>query len=276
MHKPLISAQALREYMQNRDTRLLLVDCRFDLMTPESGPKAYLEGHLPGAFYVNLDSDLSDKSIALAGRHPLPTAASFTALMRRLGVNSNTHLVAYDGGDMAMAARLWWLARYYGHNNVSVLDGGIPQWTQAGYAIEQTQTSSPATGNFEAQEQSHMRVDYTQVHSAGCALIDSRDSARYKGEIEPIDPVAGHIPGAINSFWKLCLNNAGLFKSPEDLKAHWAWLNEYKQAPIVYCGSGVTACVNLLGLELAGLEGARLFAGSWSEWCQRGGAVETD
>ena len=276
MHKPLISAQALREHMQNRDTRLLLVDCRFDLMNPSSGQQAYLQGHLPGAFYLNLDSDLSDKSIALAGRHPIPNPESFTALMRQIGVNSNTLLIAYDSGDMAMAARLWWLARYYGHDKVSVLDGGITQWTKAGYVTVQTQTTSPPQGNFEAQVQSHMRVDHSQVHSTRCALIDSRDAARYKGEIEPIDPVAGHIPGAINSFWKLCLNNEGLFKSPQELQTHWAWLSEYAKPPIVYCGSGVTACVNLLGLEVAGVSGAQLFAGSWSEWCQRGGPVATN
>lgn len=275
MHAPLITATALHTLLQRSSQSVVLADCRFDLMHPQSGAQAYAANHLPNAFYLNLDTDLSDKSIPLAGRHPLPDAARFTALMRSLGIGPDTHLVAYDAGDMAMASRLWWLARYYGHPKVSVLDGGIAQWLKAGFTLSTQVPAATGQGLFTAREQTHMRAMHSEVHSPSTPLVDSRDAARYKGDIEPIDPVAGHIPGAINAFWKENLAADGTVKPIEQLQLHWRWLDQYPEPPIVYCGSGVTACVNLLGLEISGRTGARLFAGSWSEWCQRGGAVET-
>ncbi|MFN4329394.1 MAG: sulfurtransferase [Limnobacter sp.] len=255
---------------------LLLADCRFDLMKPSSGQEAWLQGHIPQAHYLNLDTDLSDKSIPLAGRHPVPGEARFTGLMQRLGVNADTWVVAYDAGDMAMAARLWWLCRYYGHTRVSVLDGGLPQWLANGGTVTAAKPEQPPAGQFVAKPQEHLRIRHEELIATNTLLVDSRDGARFRGELEPIDPVAGHIPGAVNAFWKACLNEStGCMKSPAELAEHWTPILDQGKPVTVYCGSGVTACVNLLGMAHAGLDGARLFAGSWSEWCQRGGEVET-
>lgn len=257
--------------------KLSIVDCRFDPMNPAAGQQAYLAGHLPGAHYAHLEKDLSAADKTTGGRHPIPSQAEFTALLSRFGVDTDTLLVCYDAGDLTAASRLWWTARYYGLANVAVLNGGVAAWLAAAQPLE---TSVPATGNgsFVAVANPALRVDFAAVcygeHRP--TLVDSRDAPRYSGEVEPIDPQAGHIPGAINMPWRsTSLGANGLLRSAEELHQHWQPLFEGQSAPILYCGSGVTACVNLLAIEVAGLQGARLYPGSWSDWCQHGGAVAT-
>ena len=257
--------------------KLSIVDCRFDPMNPAAGQQAYLAGHLPGAHYAHLENDLSAADKTTGGRHPIPSQAEFTALLRRFGVDADTLLVCYDAGDLTAASRLWWTARYYGlANNVAVLNGGVAAWLASARTLE---TSVPATGNgnFMAVANPDLRVDFDTVcygeHHP--TLVDSRDPPRFSGEVEPIDPQAGHIPGALNMPWRVSLGDNGLLRSAEETRQRWQALFDGEAAPILYCGSGVTACVNLLALEVAGLQGARLYPGSWSDWCQHGGAVAT-
>lgn len=273
---PLIDAIDLKKLIQTPKAPVL-VDCRFSLPEPESGALRYQKGHLPEAHYLNLDRDLSDKSISLAGRHPLPGPEQFTELMQSLGINSDTPVVAYDDGDLAMAGRFWWLARYYGHTQVQVLNGGFAAWQKSEGPVSPTPVTRPGGGHFEAKTQAHYRVFYDELVALGYngLLVDSRDEPRFRGEAEPLDPVAGHIPGAINAVWRHCFGSDGLMKSPADLAAHFAWLLPNIDRAVVYCGSGVTATVNLLALAHLGHHKVPLFAGSWSEWCQRGGPVET-
>lgn len=276
MNFPLITPDELLNLQLNH--AVVLFDCRFDLMNPSAGRQAYAAGHIAGAHYLSLDDDLSDHSIPMAGRQPLPKAQAFESLMRRYGVGPETHIVAYDQGDHAMAARLWWLARYYGHSSVQVLNGGVSNWKAHGLSVT-AQGDEPAKtpGLFKARVQPGMRVQFEALlgQSTDWVLLDARDPPRYKGEIEPIDPIAGHIPGALNLPWKMNLDSDGRFKTPEDLLPIWRPHLTAVDRTVLYCGSGVTACVNLLALACLGVDSARLFAGSWSEWCQRGGPVET-
>ena len=275
MSNPLIDVAQLAEKMEH-GAKVAIVDCRFDPMNPAAGKQAYLAGHIPGAHYAHLENDLSAQDKSSGGRHPIPSPGEFTALLARYGVDSDTLLVCYDAGDLTAASRLWWMARYYSLANVVVLNGGFAAWTAAGQAIELT-AATPANGYFVASANPALRVDFDAVcygeHRP--VLVDSRDPPRYSGEVEPIDPQAGHIPGAINMPWRASLGSDGLLQSAEAQRLRWQALFEGKSAPVIYCGSGVTACVNLLALEVAGLEGARLYPGSWSDWCQHGGAVAT-
>ncbi|HEY1058622.1 MAG TPA: sulfurtransferase [Limnobacter sp.] len=275
MNVPLITPNELLAFEPTQS--LVVFDCRFDLMNPSAGRQAYAAGHIPGAHYLSLDDDLSDHSIPLAGRHPLPSPEAFEELMCKHGVGPDTHIVAYDHGDHAMAARLWWLARYFGHSKVQVLNGGVNSWQTQGLSLTEQGTALPAApGLFEANVQPHMRIQFDELRGqqAGLVLLDARDQPRYRGEVEPIDPVAGHIPGALNMPWKTNLGNDGLFKTPDALLDMWEPYVAAVDRTILYCGSGVTACVNLLALACLGHDDVRLFAGSWSEWCQRGGPVE--
>lgn len=256
--------------------KLSIVDCRFDPLNPAAGQQAYLAGHLPGAHYAHLEKDLSAADKTTGGRHPIPSPEEFTALLSRFGVDADTLLVCYDAGDLSAAARLWWTARYYGLANVAVLNGGVSAWLAAAQTL---QTSVPATGNgsFVAVAHPALRVDFDAVcygeHRP--LLVDTRNVLRFTGEAEPVEPKAGHIPGAINMPWTESLGSNGLLLGAQVLRQRWQPLLSGKSAPILYCGSGVTACVNLLALEVAGLPGARLYPGSWSDWCQRDGAVAT-
>lgn len=281
MNQPVIGVQQLAGLIQSARPPVV-VDCRFNLMDPQAGQSAYVVDHIPGAFYAHLDLDLSDKSQGLQGRHPLPSAAQFESLMARFRVGANTQLVVYDEGDLSFASRLWWLARYFGHTQVSVLNGGYAAWQAAGLRVDaSTPLARPLDGEgaFKANTQADMKLDYAEVLAirTQIPLIDSRDAPRFRGEVEPIDPVAGHIPGAINAPWKDSLGSDGLIKSKAQLLERWQMLmkqeSDQKKPPIVYCGSGVTACVNLLSMEVAGIHGARLYAGSWSGWLQNGGEV---
>ncbi|MDX2232595.1 MAG: sulfurtransferase [Leptolyngbyaceae cyanobacterium bins.349] len=271
MPTPLVSVAWLHEHLH--DPTVAIADCRFNLMQPESGRHQYQTAHIPGAHYLDLNQDLSSPVMPHGGRHPLPNPEIFAIKLRQMGVNSNpatpTLVVAYDDSRLAFASRLWWLLRYFGHDQVAVLDGGWAAWTAAGYPVT-AEVPDPQAGNFISYPQSDRVVDMTQVKARKdlptVALIDSREGDRYRGEREPIDPVAGHIPGALNYPWQDVTTEDGHLRSLAAQQARWQSLPTTDEI-IVYCGSGVTACVNLLALELAGIETAKLYAGSWSDWC---------
>jgi thiosulfate/3-mercaptopyruvate sulfurtransferase len=255
----------------------LVLDCRFQLADPAAGEREYAHEHLPGARYVHLDRDLSGARGERTGRHPLPEPAAFIARMAELGVGPGIQVVAYDDSGGLFAARLWWLLRAYGHADVAVLDGGLRAWREAGQPLSgehvparpQPQSlTGPAPGVIEAEELAGL------LAARACRLIDVRAGERFRGEVEPLDPVAGHVPGAVNLPQGETLVD-GRFRSPEELRALFAaTLAPFAATEaVLMCGSGVTACHSLLAMELAGLPGARLYAGSFSEWCRQGRPV---
>jgi thiosulfate/3-mercaptopyruvate sulfurtransferase len=267
--RTLIAAEALLPLLE--DPCLRLFDCRFDLARPTAGRARYDDEHLPGATYADLNRDLSAPATATSGRHPLPSPEAFAATLRAWGVNADSLVVAYDDGNGMYAARLWWMLRWLGHDEVVVLDGGMRRWLQLGLPLTD-EVPTPALGDFTARPRPCSAVDSATVleasRSGTARIIDVRAPERYRGEVEPIDAVAGHVPGARNHPFTLSLDAQGLFLPPAELhRALAASLdgNRPEQA-IVMCGSGVTACHLLLALEHAGLGGARLYAGSWSEW----------
>ncbi len=252
----------------------VILDCRHDLTDTDAGTRAFAAGHLPGAQFVHLDQVLSAAKPGadgvFRGRHPLPDAEDFAASLRQLGVNADTQVVAVDAHGGMFAARLWWMLRWIGHAAVAVLDGGIPAWQAAGYALS-TEQVSRAAGNIQVQSSLVTQVSVAQVvanlESAERIVIDARAPDRFRGENETMDPVGGHIPGAKNRFFKDNLQADGSFKPAAQLSQEWAQLIIDPARAIMQCGSGVTACHNLLALEVAGLRGAALYPGSWSEWC---------
>ena len=265
---PLITANQLEEIL-NSGENVLLCDCRFDLVNPEAGRKAYEESHIPGAIYVDLDQDMSGSKTGANGRHPLPSPEAWAKTKARLGISPNTLVVAYDKQGSVYASRLWWMLKATGHANVRVLDGGLDAWhgpmgtmprnpTPTSQAIE----PMPYVGLVLVDEV----VDNLQ--SQKNLVLDARTNDRFHGENETLDPIGGHIPGAMNRFFKENLS-ATAFKAPEQLfKEFVDQLGSKKPSEVIHqCGSGVTACHNLLAMELAGLRGSRLYAGSWSEWC---------
>ena len=267
----LISAQARAEHAQ--DTQILLVDCRHDLMKPEAGRQAYLQGHLPGAVHLSLDIDLADHGAGLCGgRHPLPAREWLRARLEAIGLSEQTHLVVYDSDGGSFAARLWWLAQWLGHERVSVLDGGLPAWLGAGLALT-TEIPLPTPGRLRLRTPLVAWVDVDTVADDVAqdrrVVLDARAPTRFSGAQEPLDPVAGHIPGALNRFWQANLAADGCFHPADQLRAEFLSLLKGRPADAVIhqCGSGVTACHNLLAMAHAGLGGTLLYAGSWSEWC---------
>lgn len=249
-----------------------IFDCRFNLADLTAGRQAYAEGHLPGAFFLDLEDDLSGPRSGLNGRHPLPDPQLLADKLGSVGVAPGTQVVAYDDAGGMFAARLWWLLRWLGHDRVAVLNGGIQAWAAAGHPLVTEQPDARAT-TFVARRQKGMRVDadfvLSHLHSAEMQLIDARAPDRFRGENETLDPVGGHIPGAINRFFRDNLDASGAFKPPAQLQEEFGALINGGDAHrvVLSCGSGVTACHNLLAMEVAGLSGARLYAGSWSEWC---------
>ena len=262
----LVSGQWLSDRLD--DPPIVIIDCRFSLADPQLGEKQYREAHIPGAFYLDLNRDLSSPVEKHGGRHPLPDTARLAQKLAGMGVNfQETLVVAYDDSRFAFAARLWWLLRYMGHDKVALLDGGFSSWKSRYPVTDETSTST--TGSFVPQLRPEMVVGIDTVKAnkdlPGVVLVDSRDRDRYLGKVEPIDPVAGHIPAAVNYPWKEVSDIDAKAKVTEQSQ-RW---NDVKDAQeiIVYCGSGVTACVNLWSLEIAGIPTGKLYAGSWSDWC---------
>jgi thiosulfate/3-mercaptopyruvate sulfurtransferase len=249
----------------------VVVDVRHDLADVGAGRRAYDEAHVPGAFFLHMDDDLSSPKDGRNGRHPLPDRDRVRQMLEALGLTANRQLVAYDAQGGAMAARLWWLARWVGHERVAVLDGGVAAWKKAGYPLT-AEVPSPHPGQLPERAPVAERVQAADVLGMlgrrDIALVDARAAERYRGDTEPLDPVAGHVPGAANRPWQSNLREDGRFKPAPVLRAEFDALLEGLPASSVlhYCGSGVTACHNLLAMEHAGLPGARLYAGSWSEW----------
>lgn len=250
---------------------LLIVDASFDLADPAAGERAYAAGHLPGAHYAHLDRDLSGAKTGRNGRHPLPTREAFAATAAGLGVMPGIQVVAYDAQGGMYAARLWWMLRWIGHGAVAVLDGGLAAWTAAGCALSQQVPATPDLGAALALEESlapSLDGDALLALLGRVRLIDARAGERFRGEVEPLDKLAGHIPGASNRFFKDNLQADGRFKPAAALREDFAaLLGAHAPAQVVHqCGSGVTACHNLLAMEYAGLSGSQLYPGSWSEW----------
>jgi thiosulfate/3-mercaptopyruvate sulfurtransferase len=268
----LISAAELARHLQ--DPNWILIDCRHDLADPDAGRNAYAAAHIPGARFAHLDTDLSDKSPGpngeFRGRHPLPERDAFIETLRRLGVNHGSQVIAYDAHGGMFAARLWWMLRWVGHNATAVLDGGLQAWQALGLPLSSEPAAKPH-GNVEPQASNMRLVSADDVlanlKSATRIVIDARSPDRFRGENETLDPVGGHIPGAKNRFFKDNLQPDGRFKPADQLRAEFSALIDAPQAAIMQCGSGATACHNLLAMEIAGLSGAALYAGSWSEWC---------
>ncbi|MBI3912832.1 MAG: sulfurtransferase [Chloroflexi bacterium] len=265
----LISTTELAEHLSDPD--YAIIDCRFDLLKPEWGEAEYSRAHIPGALYAHLDRDLSGAITPTSGRHPLPRAEDFIARCSAWGINARTQVVAYDAGNAAYAARLWWLLRFYGHAAVAVLDGGFAQWSREQRATR-SEFETRARAEFRGEPRAEMLADAREVErvraDAAYRVIDARLRPRFTGAQEPIDPVAGHIPGAVNRPYDKNISSEGVFRAPAELRDEFSELlgNARPQNAITYCGSGVTACQILLALEHAGLPGARLYAGSWSEW----------
>jgi thiosulfate/3-mercaptopyruvate sulfurtransferase len=266
----LVTVEELAEQVQNPGW--FVFDCRHDLADPARGEQSYRRSHIPGARFAHLDRDLSGAKTGRNGRHPLPDPEAFARWLGQAGVGNGSQIVAYDDAGGAFASRLWWLARWLGHSSVAVLDGGWAAWLAAG---QPTTELLPAVTpvHFEGRPDASMTVDaaWLQTHLAGSGLrlVDARSPDRYRGENETIDPVAGRIPGAVNRFFKDNLRPDGRFRPPAELRAAFEPIiaGAPSTAIVHQCGSGVTACHNLLAMEIAGLPQARLYPGSWSEWC---------
>jgi thiosulfate/3-mercaptopyruvate sulfurtransferase len=250
-------------------SRWRVFDCRHDLARPELGEQQYGEGHIPGALFAHLDRDLSGPKTGTNGRHPLPDPQDFEKWLEKTGLIPKDQAVCYDAGPGAMAARLWWMLRWIGHDKVAVLDGGFAKWKKEGHRIT-IDVPRFTPFNYPIRLGKDLAVDVRGVEKnlGKSLLLDARAPARYRGEQEPIDPVAGHIPGASNRFNADNLAPDGTFKAPQVLKSQFLEVLEGREpAEVVhYCGSGVAACHNLLAMEVAGLTGGKLYAGSWSEW----------
>ena len=246
-------------------------DCRHDLVRPELGEQQYREGHIPGALFASLDRDLSGAKTGTNGRHPLPEPQDFERWLEKAGLAPKDQVVCYDAGNGSMAARLWWMLRWIGHDKVAVLDGGFAKWTKEGRPVTvDVPVFTPLNYPIKVRQDMAMDVNAVQKNLDKKLLVDARAAARYRGEQEPIDPVAGRIPGAKNRFNLDNLSAQGTFKSPDELKKDFQSVLQGR-APsdvIHYCGSGVAACHNLLAMEIAGLKGGKLYAGSWSEWAR--------
>lgn len=271
MFKTLISASQLAAHID--DPKWVVVDCRHDLMNLAAGRDGYAAGHLPNAVFADIETVLSgDKrgpDGVFRGRHPLPEKEALAEALRAFGIGDDTQVVAYDAHGGMFAARLWWLLRWLGHEAVAVLDGGMAAWQALGQPLS-TEVPVKPHGSLSIRAPFVPTVTVREVMdnlaSGQRIVIDARAVDRFRGENETIDPVGGHIPGAKNRFFKDNLQADGRFKDPEDLRAEFGALVDDPQRAIMQCGSGVTACHNLLALEVAGMTGASLYPGSWSEW----------
>ncbi|MDZ7771083.1 MAG: sulfurtransferase [Woeseiaceae bacterium] len=266
----LISAADLKVHADQPAWRIL--DCRFNLMQPAQGRRDYDAGHIPGSQYADLDRDLASVVTPHSGRHPLPDPAVFEATLHQWGISNDSQVVAVDDGSGALAARLWWLMRWLGHDAVAVLDGGLAAWQAAGGTLVRTPSSWPA-GRFHGLQRPNQVVSTAEIarrldSRQPLQLVDARDPDRFAGKVEPIDTVAGHIPGALNFPFAKNIAGDGRWRPPADLRQDWLELlgGEPDDDWAVMCGSGVTACHLALSAAYAGLGEPRLYAGSWSEW----------
>jgi thiosulfate/3-mercaptopyruvate sulfurtransferase len=266
----LINALELSNHIN--DKGWAIIDCRFSLEKPEQGLHDYLESHIAGAVYANLDHDLSGEKIpGKTGRHPLPGISVFAETLSSWGIDSDTQVVVYDDSGGSIAARLWWMLKWVGHEPVALLDGGWLSWKESGFPTQVGPEYRPIK-RFEPHELNDLLINVAQVQNIASSpkyrLIDARSNSRYTGEIEPIDPVAGHIPGAISSPFQENLTPGGKFLAPAVLRARYEKLMKPVSTSnvICYCGSGVTAAHNLFAIAYAGLGMGKLYAGSWSEW----------
>ena len=265
----LISPATLLPHLGDDDWRI--IDCRFSLAAPQAGYQEYLTNHIPGALYAHLDNDLSSPAGPGTGRHPLPRRASLQEKFSAWGIDSHTQVVAYDAGNGMMAARLWWLLRWMGHDAVALLDGGLARWQREGYLLSD-ELAVLTSRRFVPRDPLEHAISseelLTRLEASNQLLIDVRAAERYSGEVEPLDRLAGHIPGALNVPLQKSLDDAGNFLPSAQLKMLYQQaLGEHPIEDVaIMCGSGVTACHTLLALHIAGLPGASLYAGSWSEW----------
>jgi thiosulfate/3-mercaptopyruvate sulfurtransferase len=265
---PLVSPSWLAANLDRPD--VIVIDCRFQLNEPNLGYQQYLANHIQNAFYLDLNRDLSAPVSRHGGRHPLPDPQTIAAKLSSLGVISGqTHVIAYDASRFAFASRLWWLLRYLGHEQVSILDGGWQNWLNAGYPVSD-QIPVPKTSAFIPQIQKDWVVTIEEVKTrkdqAGVTLIDARESDRYRGEREPVDPIAGSIEGALNYPWLEVTDSQGFSQPLSIQQQRWQYLDNSSEI-ILYCGSGVTACVDILSLTLVGYDNVKLYSGGWSDWC---------
>lgn len=267
----LVSAQETSQHLQDSSWRI--IDCRFDLKNPQLGLEKYKAGHIPGATYADLNKDLSSPITSTSGRHPLPDIATINQKLGSWGIRADTQVVVYDDAYGSYAARLWWILRWLGHQNVAVLDGGITHWQQLGLPLT-TEIPSIAEAEFITKANNNLISDTTSMEKAvnnpDLTIIDVRDPERFQGIKEPIDKIAGHVPGAINIPWKTNLDKTGLFLEPVKLATHYEVILKSRNSRnlVFMCGSGVTACHGLLAMAVIGHDDPRLYPGSWSEWIQ--------
>lgn len=267
----LITVEELKNHLE--DPSWVIFDVRFDLQDLTKGLREYLVGHIPGALYAHLKEDLSLPASPEKGRHPLPPTETHSRIFSQWGIDSDVQVVAYDSRGGGFAARLWWSLRYLGHERVALLDGGFYAWVQAGLPLREGQEKrSPREFIVNVQDSMLVQAEdvLQRLEDKNSVLIDSRAPERYQGLEEPIDRLAGHIPGAINRFWQYNLDETGHLLSRDSLRNEWEdFLKGIPpQSSIVYCGSGVTGCFNIFAMTHAGLEGARLYGGSWSQWLE--------
>ncbi len=269
-YRQLIEVTELNDLLGSADCRT--IDCRFDLLQPDKGRAEYLDGHIPGAVYADLDQDLAGPVTRASGRHPLPAATVFNTTLERWGIDAGTQVVVYDYASGALAARLWWMLRWFGHPQAAVLNGGLNAWLAGDGPMETAVPDYPRTKLSAAPDACRVVTtrEINEAMSEGRALhlVDARDRARFAGHTEPIDAVAGHIPGAMNFPCSENINPDGTWKSADELRLLWAGLlgSEAATPFTVMCGSGVTACHLVLSAEIAGLDAPRVYVGSWSEW----------
>jgi thiosulfate/3-mercaptopyruvate sulfurtransferase len=285
MYTTLISAEELKA-LQDSGSPLMIFDCSFDLMNPAAGEEQYRKAHIPGAAYANVDTDLSDKGIidpdgthhphpdaASGGRHPLPSREKFAMWLSSMGFTNEMQAVVCDRNGASYCGRLWWMLKWAGHDAVAVLDGGLQAWQAAGGEVTDREEPSHFQSNFklgpELRPLATTRAVESRLGSPSQTLIDARATPRFKGEVEPLDPVAGHIPGALNRPFSQNLGPDGKFKPAAQLRAEFQQLLAGRDPRTVvhHCGSGVSAVPNLIAMEHAGLGPTSLYAGSWSEWC---------
>ena len=279
IHDTLISVEQLAAALAAGDAAMpVVLDCSFELTDAAAGERAYAAGHIPGALYVHLDRTLSAPKTGRNGRHPLPSREAFAEAMAVLGLDDTTQVIAYDNAGGMYAARLWWMLRWAGHRAAAVLDGGIAAWKAAGQPLSTEVPAPRARGGFTVRAPLVQTVDYEGVKAnlekQDKLVLDARAPDRFRGENETLDPVGGHIPGARNRLFRDNLATDGRFKQPAHLRQEIDAVTGRRPALqlVSQCGSGVTACHNLLAMEVAGLSGAALYPGSWSEWCAQPGA----